>query len=306
MLAGPDYVKLANQQHKIFAFVDAALVDLPRHRVNELRALLSSLSAFFPIIFFYMLYDQGPTLLVIQAESMERNLFGYNLAPEAFLALNPLFLLILIPIYENFVLPFVHKHHIPFPPLWRIWLGFFLISLSFVIGGIVELQIRPGGPPVSYAWQIPFWFLLAVSEVFVVITAFDLAYSQTPPRLKSVMTAAFWFTKSIGNMIISLILTTGLLAEVSLAVNFFFSATIIFVVTVIHIPLMSRYRYIDKAHGDNSITWLFDPIGADRGAPPPDSVSVSDTEPTPEPTSELGHSHSTDRPPTLDPALPLS
>ena len=305
-LTGRDYVKLANQRRKIFAFVDAALVDTPRHRVNELRAFLASLVILFPIIFFFILYDQGPTLLVIQARSMDRNLFGYDIAPETFQALNPLFLLVLIPIYENFMLPFVHKHHIPFPPLWRIWLGFLTIASAFVLGGIVELQIRPGGPPVSYAWQIPFWFLTSVSEIFVMITGFDLAYSQTPPRIKSVMTAIFWFTESLGNMIISVLLATGLLSVVSLAVNFFFSATIIFVVTVIHIPLMSRYRYIDKAHGDNSITWLFDPIGADRGAPPSVSVSVSDTEPTPEPTSELGHSHSTDRPPTLDPAIPLS
>ena len=287
-LTGPEYVAIANQQHKMFPFLDAALVDTPRYKVNELRAFFSALAVFSPFLFYFMLYDQSPTVLVIQAEAMDRTIFGYELAPDSMQALNALLLMVFIPANENFLLPFLHKCHIRFPPLWRIWFGFLLISSAFVYAGCLQLRVSSAGPPISYAWQIPFWVLLTVSEVFFAITALEFAYAQTPPRLKSVVTAAFWFTDALGNLLLALLLATTVLEQFSIAVNFFAFAALMVVITILHIPMVYRYQYIDKAHGDNSITWLFDPAGAERGAPVPGTGGEPSTEPDIEPASELG------------------
>jgi POT family proton-dependent oligopeptide transporter len=61
----------------------------------------------------------------------------------------------------------------------------------------LEAKIQSGAHPSGW-WQILAYVLLSGSEVMVAVTCLEYAYTQSPPSMKSTMTAIFFFTYSIG------------------------------------------------------------------------------------------------------------
>ena len=49
------------------------------------------------------------------------------------------------------------------------------------------------------AWQIPSYFLVAISEIFAVITGLEYAFMNAPPSMKSIVVSIFYSTKAVGS-----------------------------------------------------------------------------------------------------------
>jgi len=84
-------------------------------------------------------------------------------------------------------------------PLRKIGAGLFLIGVSFVIIALIQKSIDLGGKP-SVLWQILAYFILAASEVLVSITCLEYAYTQSPPSMKSTMSALYLLGISLGSL----------------------------------------------------------------------------------------------------------
>jgi len=89
------------------------------------------------------------------------------------------------------------KSGIKATPLRKIGAGLFGTALSFVIIALLETKIHSGLRP-SVWWQILAYVFLSGSEVMVAVTCLEYAYTQSPPSMKSTMTAIWYFTYSIG------------------------------------------------------------------------------------------------------------
>ena len=52
---------------------------------------------------------------------------------------------------------------------------------------------------ITVAWQIPSYFFIAISEIFLCITGLEYAYTHAPTSMKSIIMSFLLFTSAIGS-----------------------------------------------------------------------------------------------------------
>lgn len=153
---------------------------------------------YFFIAVFWALFDQTGSSWVIQAEDMDRNLLGIEWLPSQIQAINPILILIFIPIFTIYIYPAVERVF-PLPALRKISIGLFIMVLAFGIVAFAQEKIDAGLTP-SVMWQIVAYIVITTSEVMVSIVCLDFSYKQAPRSLKSFVMALFWGAVFVGNI----------------------------------------------------------------------------------------------------------
>lgn len=185
---------------KKFAHVPPAGKAFVREAFNRegLKAILNLLPIYLIIAVFWSLYDQSSSRWVEQAEHMDRRLFGREWLPDQFQAINPLLILIYIPLFSFVIYPLLNKVF-RLTPLRKISIGFFFTVASFLVPAWVETRIQAGLHP-SIAWQMLAYTFLMASEIMVYATGLEFSYTQAPLRMKSIIMSLFLATNTAGNL----------------------------------------------------------------------------------------------------------
>jgi proton-dependent oligopeptide transporter, POT family len=169
-------------------------------KVDGIKAVWRVMAVFAFIPIFWSLWDMNGAEWVLQSTKMDLSLgiFGWHILPSQIQTVNAVFLLALIPVFNYLVYPAVEKLGIKLTALRKIGAGLFITGLSFIIIAFVQKQIDAGLHP-SVWWQIFAYVILSAGEVLVSITGLEYAYTQSPPSMKSTMTAIWYFTYSVGS-----------------------------------------------------------------------------------------------------------
>lgn len=114
--------------------------------VTDVKAVLRVLFMFIPLPVFWALFDQQGSRWIAQAGRMNGDLNGFVLQPDQMQVINPLLVVIMVPIVESLVFPCLNKLKIPNRPLQRLGMGLFLCSASFCIAGGIEIHINNTSP----------------------------------------------------------------------------------------------------------------------------------------------------------------
>ncbi len=149
------------------------------------------------IAMFWAIFDQMDSAWVLQAEKMNLNWLGYKWLPAQIVAVNPLMIMILIPIFSFAVYPAMNKLF-KLTPLRKISIGLFVAASVFAVSTWIETRISAGFKP-SIGWMILAYLLLTSSEVMVSITCLEFSYTQAPKKMKSFIMAVFLLSVSLGN-----------------------------------------------------------------------------------------------------------
>jgi len=149
---------------------------------------------------FWSLYDQQSSVWTLQATRMELN----GLQPEQLNVVNPLQIMLFIPLFDRVIYPWMDRRNCNIRPLRRMAYGMLLAALAFFVSGMVEssIQYREIHDPehlVNVFWQLPQITLLSVAEIFVSVTGLEFAYGTSPDRLKAFLMALFLLTTAIGD-----------------------------------------------------------------------------------------------------------
>lgn len=178
--------------------------------IDELkRALVASrVFLFYPI--YWLVYGQMVSNFVSMAGTMET----HGLPNDLLFNLNPISIILFIPIMEKGVYPLLRRLHIPFRPITRIAFGFFLASGSMAYAAIVQHLIYTSGPCYEYplecdggktpnrvhiAVQVPAYVLIGLSEIFASITGLEYAFTKAPPSMKSLVMSIFLLQTAFGS-----------------------------------------------------------------------------------------------------------
>ena len=166
-----------------------------------MRTLVKLSSIYIFVAMFWALFDQTGSSWVLQAQKMDRMIFGIELLPSQIQAVNPLLIMLLVPIFSYLVYPALNRH-INLTALRKISLGLFLTVFAFAIPAILQMQLDKGFPP-NISWQLLAYVLLTSAEVMVSITCLEFSYTQAPNSMKSFIMAFFFLSVAIGNLFTS-------------------------------------------------------------------------------------------------------
>jgi len=150
------------------------------------------------VAMFWALFDQTGSAWVLQADQMDRNWLGLEWLPSQIGAINPVMIMVFIPIFSVFVYPAINRVF-PLTPMRKISIGFFVAVPSFLIPGWIELQIANGELP-NIIWQLLAYVFITAAEVFISITCLEFSYTQAPKRMKSLILGFFLMSVSLGNL----------------------------------------------------------------------------------------------------------
>ncbi|KAI0212939.1 Solute carrier family 15 member 1 [Lamellibrachia satsuma] len=111
--------------------------------IVDMKRLMMVLWLFLPLPLFWALFDQQGSRWTLQAELMDGHLWGdWYLEPDQIQALNPVLIIVLIPLSECIIYPLLAKCGLLTKHLQRMGVGMFLAAIAFVVAGVLQLQIE--------------------------------------------------------------------------------------------------------------------------------------------------------------------
>ncbi|MCA9026596.1 MAG: POT family MFS transporter [Planctomycetaceae bacterium] len=150
---------------------------------------------------FWAQFDQTASAWVLQAEKMNRNVFGFELLSSQLQAANPILVMVLIPVFSYLVYPFMGKFF-EVTPLRKIGFGLFITVLASAIPGWVQTRIDAGETPHIF-WQVFAYLVLTSAEVMVSITVLEFSYTQAPKSMKSIIMGLQLLSVTVGNLFVA-------------------------------------------------------------------------------------------------------
>ncbi|KAJ4332563.1 peptide transporter ptr2 [Ascochyta clinopodiicola] len=155
---------------------------------------------------FYVCFDQMQNNLISQAGQMQTNGTPNDLLP----AMNQVGCIVLGPLIQEVLYPFLHRRRIYPTPVSRITIGFAFVTLSMLYATVVQLFIyrsppcydQPGscGHNQINVWiQAPLYFLISAGEIFAYVTALECAYDHSPKAMKVVVQAIGLLVGGVGS-----------------------------------------------------------------------------------------------------------
>jgi POT family proton-dependent oligopeptide transporter len=174
-----------------------------------LKVLLNLSLIYVFISIFWSLFDQTGSSWVLQAKSdlMNKNVdllvWSGELLPSQVQAINPILILIFVPIFTLVIYPIINRFY-PLSPLRKITIGMFIATFSFVIMAIIQSSMDRG-MEVSILGQFGAYGVLTAAEVMVSITALEFSYKQAPNSMKSLVMGLYFLSISFGNGITAMV-----------------------------------------------------------------------------------------------------
>ncbi|MCB9558740.1 MAG: hypothetical protein H6707_21665 [Deltaproteobacteria bacterium] len=127
-----------------------------------------------------------------------------ELKPSQIAALNPLMVMVIIPLLNVALWNPLKNRGINVTPLQKMTIGMFLAVAGFAIAALLQQRIEAAGHgQIHVLWQSIQYFVMTTSEVLVSITGLEFAYTQAPRRMKSTLMGFFLFTVAAGNLIVA-------------------------------------------------------------------------------------------------------
>ncbi|XP_008283630.1 solute carrier family 15 member 1-like [Stegastes partitus] len=126
--------------------------------IAQVKMVLKVLFLYIPLPMFWALFDQQGSRWTLQATTMNGNFGLLTIMPDQMQTVNPILILVLVPVVDSIVYPLIAKCRINFTPLKRMNVGMFLAGLAFVAAALVQLQIDKTLPtfPSSTEGQVKF------------------------------------------------------------------------------------------------------------------------------------------------------
>jgi POT family proton-dependent oligopeptide transporter len=111
---------------------------------------LASIYAFIAV--FWALFDQTGSSWIVQAQKMDRRVFGFELLPSQIQAANPLLIMLLVPLFSYLIYPFLSRFFV-LTALRKMTIGLFITVIAFAIPGSLQRQLEVlNHCPVAFVW----------------------------------------------------------------------------------------------------------------------------------------------------------
>jgi POT family proton-dependent oligopeptide transporter len=119
-------------------------------------------------------------------------------------ALNPLFVMMIIPALNLLLYAPLRAKGIEIKPLQKMTVGMFLTAVAFAAAAVLQQAIQVAGDGVIHGlWQVIPYFIMTVAEVLVSTTGLEFAYTQAPRAMKSTIMGFWLLCVTFGNLLVA-------------------------------------------------------------------------------------------------------
>ncbi|KAK9436514.1 Oligopeptide transporter [Metarhizium brunneum] len=174
--------------------------------VDEVRRGLMACKVFLFLPIFFLSYNQMTANLTTQASTMER----HGVPNDIIQNLNPISIVIMIPIIDHLLYPGLRKLGVAFTPIKRMTTGFLIASLSMIASAVMQYYIYemspcgwhantedcPPAPINVWAQSLPY-ILIGIAEIFANVTSYEYAFSKAPENMKSLVMSINLFMSAV-------------------------------------------------------------------------------------------------------------
>lgn len=242
------------------SFLDYAQYSCEPNQVRDVKATLSAFTVFIPMPIYWSIYDQSASRWIFQASHMNLCAFGSNenaacnlgvkIQPDQMPILNPVLVLLLIPIFNSYIYPPLTRMLGTLHPLKHkmIW-GMLLNAVAILAAAILQVFISANPDGVLWIWQVPQWLILSAGEVLVSITGLEFSFACAPVSMKSIVMAGWLLTTAMGNLIVAFVAESSFIADLSQQMIFFAVLMLLFV--GIFWWVVSDFEYVVQLQDDN-------------------------------------------------------
>lgn len=180
--------------------------------VDEVRRGLLACKVFLWYPLYWLAYNQMTNNLTSQANTLKLN----GIPNDILNNLNPISIIILIPIMDHVIYPAIRRTGFDLTPIKKITGGFALASFSMVAAAVTQDYIYKNGPcgyepnarmankedceaPLTVWIQTLPYVLIGMSEVLASITKLEYAYTKAPKNMRSTVQAIALSTSAISS-----------------------------------------------------------------------------------------------------------
>ena len=149
------------------------------------------------VIFFWMCFEQaGASLTFFADEQTNRNIMGWEMPASFFQSFNPVFIVILAPIFATMWTRLARKGIEPPAPMKQaLGLAFLALGFLFMAFGVKNIPLAGA----SIIWLTGLYFLHTVGELFLSPIGLSMVNKLTPGRFTSLMMGIWFLAIATGN-----------------------------------------------------------------------------------------------------------
>jgi POT family proton-dependent oligopeptide transporter len=174
----------------------AIITDRSLTKVEKSRLTVIIIIMLF-VIFFWMCFEQaGASLTFFANEQTDRHVFNWEMPASWFQSFNPIFIVIMAPIFAT-LWGKLGKRGVepPAPMKQAMGLGFLALGFLFIsFGTPANLTVQ-----VSIIWLTGLYFLHTVGELFLSPIGLSMVNKLTPGRFTSLMMGIWFMAIATGN-----------------------------------------------------------------------------------------------------------
>ncbi|XP_037937528.1 peptide transporter family 1 [Teleopsis dalmanni] len=122
-------------------WLDYADKKYDRQLIEDVKVLMRVLVLYLPLPVFWALFDQQGSRWTFQATRMNGDMGSWDIKPDQVQVLNPLLILVFIPLYDVAFYPALRLIGVS-RPLQKLTLGGILAGVAFIISAVVELNLE--------------------------------------------------------------------------------------------------------------------------------------------------------------------
>jgi len=241
------FAALTGTREKGKGFWSGARGQFSDAEIDAAKSVPPILMIFALIPIFFSLFDQTNSTWVLQGEKMtSANIFGFTIGAEEMQSMNPLIVMILVPLFTLGIYPRIGKIA---SPLNRMTIGMFLAAGSYLVVAAIQLRLEHG-EQVNVLWQTVPYFILTAAEVLVSTTGLEFAFREAAPEMKSIIMAFWLLAIAVGDLFIAVLtkLLSNGTGDAAVSTHRFLQyAGLTFVVAILFSVVAAFYKYRDPA-----------------------------------------------------------
>lgn len=190
------------------------------NQVEDVKIVLKILPTFACTIMLSCCLAQLSTYSVQQAATMNTKLGSLKVPPASLPFFPVVFIMILAPIYDHFIIPYmrkVTKTETGITHLQRIGFGLVLSIIAMGVAALVEIKRKriataagldtTASLPISFFWIAFQYLFLGSADLFTLAGLMEFFFTEAPSSMRSLATSLTWASLAMGYYLSSLIVS---------------------------------------------------------------------------------------------------